>query len=244
MDTTITASQNQPSVRKAALVAGFGVLLMALTVPIVEFYIFPKLIDFNNPALTTQNIENHTRLFSTAIFIHFITVICDVIVTWALYIFFKPVDKNLALLAAWFRLVYTAFNIAALLNLIQILSLLKSSANFNSIHPDQIPDYILLNLNSFYLQWRFGLVFFGVYLLVLSYLIFRASYVPNMVGAFLVIAALGYLIDDLKYFFYPNFDTAFLWFTFFGELVFMFWLLIKGSRIQMNKNCISDIKRS
>jgi hypothetical protein len=244
MDPTITANPNQNTLRKAAFVAGLGVLLMALTVPIVEFYIFPKLVDFKNPSQTIQSISQHTKLFSTAIFIHFITVICDVVVSWALYIFFKPVNKNLSLLSAWFRLVYTAFNIAALLNLIQILSFLKSGANFTSIHSDQMPGYILHNLNSFNLQWRFGLVFFGIYLLLLSYLIFRASYVPNIVGAFLIIAALGYLIDDLKYFFYPNFDTGFLWFTFFGELVFMFWLLIKGSRIQMDKQFISDNKGS
>ncbi len=236
MNTTITASQNPETLlRKAALIAGLGVLIMALTVPVVEFYILPKLIDYKNPAQTTHNITNNTKLFSTAIFIHFTTVICDVVVAWALYIFFTPVNKNLALLTAWFRLVYTAFNIAALLNWIQILSLLKVGDNFSYIQPNQMHDYVLFHLRSFNLHWRFGLVFFGIYLLLLAYLAFKAPYVPKIVGAFLAIAALGYLIDDLKYFFYPNFDTGFLWFTFFGELTFMFWLLIKGSRIHIHQ---------
>lgn len=227
-----TTKNPEISLSKAALIAGIGVLIMALTVPVVEFYIFPKLIDYNNAAQTANNINNHKTLFSTAIFIHFITVVCDVIVAWALYIFLKPVNKNLALLAAWFRLVYAGFNIAALLNLTQIIALLKASENFSSIQSNQVYDYVLLYLNSFNIQWRFGLVFFGIYLLLLGYLTLKASYVPKVIGAFLVIAALGYLIDDLKYFFYPNFNTGFLWFTFFGELIFMFWLLIKGSRIQ------------
>ena len=232
MDTSITTTQNQEiSLRKAALIAGLGVLIMALTVPVVEFYIFPKLIDYNNAAQTANNINNHKTLFSTAIFIHFTTVVCDVIVAWALYIFLKPVNKDLALLAAWFRLVYTGFNIAALLNLTQILALLRASEKFSSIQSNQVYDYVLFYLNSFNIQWRFGLVFFGIYMLLLGYLIFKAPYVPKIIGAFLGIAALGYLIDDLKYFFYPNFDTGFLWFTFFGELIFMAWLLIKGTRI-------------
>ena len=55
MGQTIIASQNQEtSMRKAALIAGLGVLIMALTVPVVEFYIFPKLIDYKN---ATQEIE-------------------------------------------------------------------------------------------------------------------------------------------------------------------------------------------
>lgn len=190
-------------------------------------------MDYKNPAQTTLNITNNAKLFSTAIFIHFITVICDVVVAWALYIFFTPVSKNVALLAAWFRLVYTTFNITALLNLIQILSLLKVGKHFRSIQSEQMHDYVLFHLSSFNLQWRFGLVFFGIYLFLLAYLAFKAPYVPKIIGAFLVIAALGYLIDDLKYFFYPNFDTGFLWFTFFGELTFMFWLLIKGWRIRI-----------
>lgn len=244
MDTTLTSRQDGVSLRRAALVAGLGVLLMALTVPIVEFYVFPELIDFKNPAQTAQNIITHTKLFSTAVFIHFLTVLCDVVVAWALYIFFKPANKNLSLLTAWFRLVYTAFNVAALLNLIQILSLLKSGANANFTLSDSMHEYVLFNLRSFNLQWRFGLVFFGTYLLLLSYLTFKAWYVPKVIGVFLAVAAIGYLLDDLKYFFYPNVNTGFLWFTFFGELLFMFWLLIKGTRIQIDKQAISDKKNS
>jgi hypothetical protein len=246
MSTTTTANQNAETLlRKAALIAGLGVLIMALTVPVVEFYIFPRLIDHKNPAQTTYNITNNTKLFSTAIFIHFMTVICDIVVAWALYIFFTPVHKYLSLLATLFRLVYTAFNIAALLNLIQILSLLKVSEQFTSIQSNQIHDSVLFHLHSFNLQWRFGLVFFGIYLLLLAYLAIKAPYVPNIIGVLLVLAGLGYLIDDLKYFFYPKFDTGFLWFTFFAELTFMLWLLIKGSSIhikQMNHNHSSEMK--
>ena len=75
-------------------------------------------------------------------------------------------------------------------------------------------------------------MFFGIYLCLLGYLVFRSEYIPKIIGVFLVVAGLGYLIDDLKYFFYPNFDTGFLWFTFFGELIFMVWLLVKGVNVQ------------
>ena len=93
------------SLNKAALIAGLGVLLMALTVPIVEFYIFPKLINYENGQATVTNIVNNRRLFSTAIFIHFVTIICDLTIAWALYVFLKPVHQYFALLVALFRLV-------------------------------------------------------------------------------------------------------------------------------------------
>jgi heme/copper-type cytochrome/quinol oxidase subunit 2 len=237
MEATVTTTQTPAiSLRKAAFIAGLAVLVMALTVPVVEFYIFPTLIDYKNAAQTTKNIINHTSLFSTAIFIHFITVICDVIVAWALYVFLKPVNQNLALLVAWFRMVYTAFNVAALLSLIQILASLRASQNFSSMTSGYLDEYVSFHLHSFQLQWQFGLVFFGIYLCLLSYLVFRADYIPKLISVCLAIAGLGYLVENLKHFFYPNLDTGFLWFTFFGELVFMFWLLIKGSQIQkLNK---------
>jgi hypothetical protein len=225
----------EASLRKAALIAGLCLLLMALTVPVVEFYIFPKLVDYKSPAETTNNIMNNKPLFTIAIFIHFLTIICDLIIAWALYIFLRPVHSGLALLAAWFRLVYTAFNVAAIFNLVQVLSLLKAGEYFTAIEQGQVHDAVLFYIRSFNLGWRLGLVFFGVYLCFLGYLVLRSAYIPRLVGAALIIAGLGYVIEDLKYFFYPDFDTGFLWFTFFGELIFMVWLLIRGSGIQKYK---------
>jgi hypothetical protein len=219
------------SLGTAAMIAGVGILIMALTVPVVEFYIFPKLIDYNDAGQTTENITNNPRLFSAAIFIHLLTVICDIILAWALYIFLTPVNKNLALLTAWFRLVYTGFNIAAILNLVQVLSLVRTGESFTTVEQGEVSDYVLFYLRSFNLEWRLGLAFFGVYLALLGYLVIRSTYIPAVIGVFLLIAAFGYLIDDVKYFFWPDLNTGFLWFTYFGELVFMGWLLIKGSRI-------------
>jgi hypothetical protein len=233
MNTTQSTTLDLPSLRKAALTAGLAILIMALTVPLVEFYIFPKLVDYKNAEKTFNNISQNSKLFSASIFIHFITIICDTVIAWALYIFLKPVNKNLSLLAAWFRLVYTGFNIAALLNLVQISSIVSPIQSVPMIPTSQIHDFVLMNINSFNHQWRFGLVFFGIYLLLLGYLVYKAPYVPRIVGAFLILAGLGYLVDQLKVYFYPTLNTLWLWFTYFGELIFMLWLLIKGSRLQI-----------
>lgn len=230
-----THQHSQISLGKPALIAGLGVLLMAFTVPIVEFYILPKLIDYKNSTQTARNIWESQRLFSSAIFIHFMTVICDLVITWALYLFLRPAHRSLALLVSWFRLVYTAFNISALLHLVQIFAIMRLSDISDFSVQNAKADDILLHVQTFHLQWRFGLVFFGVYLCALAFLTWRATYIPKFIGVSLAIAGLGYLIEDLKPFFYPKFDTGFLWFTFFGELVFMIWLLLKGSRTRIQQ---------
>ncbi len=35
--------------------------------------------------------------------------VADLLIAWALYIFFRNLSRDLSLLTAWFRLVYTVF---------------------------------------------------------------------------------------------------------------------------------------
>jgi hypothetical protein len=86
-------------------------------------------------------------------------------------------------------------------------------------------------LSAFKSQWNFGLIFFGIHLLLLGYLVFRSDYIPSILAVLLVIAGFGYLLTSLNpYLFHTNLDFA--QYTFYGELIFMLWLLIKGSRIK------------
>jgi len=215
---------------KAALIAGFGLLIMALTVPFAEFYIFPKLIT-DDIVNTTNNIINNRMLFTTSIFLHFITLIADIIVAWALYIFLKPVNKEFSLLTAWFRLIYTAVYLVALVNLIKILSLIGSS---NLTNGNQQFENVNFYIDSFRLEWSFGLIIFAIYLIFLGYLVIRSSYVPKVIGVLILIAGLGYLTHTLGAFIIPTINLDFLFFTFFGELIFMIWLLTKGRKIKLN----------
>ena len=223
------------TIANAALISGFGLLIMALTVPFAEFYIFPKLIA-DNPALTANNIIDNRLLFTTSIFLHFIALICDIVVAWSLYIFLKPVFKHLSLLTAWFRLIYAAMYLVALVNLIKVLNLLNINKKSKLLDQTQFYDSISFYISSFHLEWSFGLIIFGIYLILLGYLVFNAEYVPKIFGILLMIAGFGYLINTLGLFLFPNINTGFLMITFFGEIIFMIWLLIKGSKIKSIKN--------
>lgn len=228
---TTQNKEKKITIANAALISGFGLLIMVLTVPFAEFYIFPKLIA-ENPALTANNIIDNKLLFTTGIFLHFITLICDIVVAWSLYVFLKPVFKHLSLLTALFRLIYAAMYLVALVNLIKVLNLLNINEKSNLLDQTQFYDSISFYISSFHLEWSFGLIIFGIYLILLGYLVFNAEYVPKIFGILLIIAGIGYMVNTLGSFLFPNINTEFLMVTFFGELVFMFWLLIKGSKIK------------
>ena len=216
------------SLRRAAIVAGLGLLIMAIFAPIVQFGVLQKLVLPGNAEATVENILASAMLFRTGIFIFLVVAILDVVVAWALYILLKPVNKRLSLLAAWFRVVYAAIFAIALTNLVNVLQLLTGADNLKAFEVNQLYAQVMLSLSAFQSGWDIGLVIFGLHLLVVGYLTFKSGYIPKWLGVLLVIAGIGYMVDSFGKFFVPNYNLTIAGFTFIGEVLLIFWLLWKG----------------
>lgn len=217
------------TLRQAALIAGFGYLISP--VPFAEFYVYPKLVIPGNIEQTAQNIATHGGLFLAAIFCYLITFISDVVIAWALYVLLVPVNRSVSLLTAWFRLVYTVIALFGLLNLVTVFRLLNTPDYLTVFGPGQLHAQVMLLLNSFRYDWSMGLILFGIHLGLLGYLVYRSGYIPRIIGILLAIDGLGWVIDSLRPYLYPNAHLRFLFITFFGELFFMLWLLVRGWKI-------------
>jgi uncharacterized protein DUF4386 len=229
-----SSATNKTSLGKAALTAGISLLIMAIAAPFAELYVYPQLVNPANAAETVQNILANQTLFNSAIVGYLIAFLCDLVVAWALYLLLKPVDEDLSLLTAWFRLVYTVIALVAVLNLVTVSGLLSAAGPLAASQPDQLQAQVMFSLTTFRSHWYFGLLFFGIHLGLLGYLVFRSNYIPKIVGVLLIIAGLGYLLSNLKPFLFPEITLNFAEYTFYGELIFMLWLLIKGARIQQS----------
>ena len=226
-------NQSSISLKQAALVSGIGLLVMVFTAPISQMYLLPKLVDYGDAVQTLDNIISEKGLFSLAIILYVITFIADVVVAWGLYYFFKPHNQGLSLLAAWFRLIYTAMALSGLFNLLKVIQLIPKVDLVSAADKAELAEHAMLFIRSFGSEWGIALLFFGICLGLLGYLAIKASYVPKWVGVFLLIAGAGYFIDSIKPYFFPTNDTSILFVTFFGELVFMFWLLIRGWKVKL-----------
>lgn len=183
------------TLRQAALTAGFGMLLMAACAPFAEFYVFPKLIVRGAVAQTLQNVAANRGLFLAGIFGYLINFACDVVITWGLYILFIPVNRALSLLAAWFRLVYTAIAVSALFKLVTVFHLATSPDYLRLFGPQELQAQVKLLLDSFRWEWSMSLMLFEVHLVLAGWLAFRSGYVPRIIGILLVIDGLGWLVD-------------------------------------------------
>jgi hypothetical protein len=207
------------SLRTAAIVAGVGLLLMAILAPIAYLNTFQKLVMFDNATLSAQNILNSIGEFRTAIMLLFIVAILDIVVAWGLYIVLIPANKNLSALAAWLRVIYGVIFMFAVSKLYMALQVLA---------PDGAQ--AMSFLKSFQSIWDMALILFGVHLLVLGYLVFSSGYIPKWLGIFLVLASVGYIVDGIGKMLSPDYSLNLAQFTFIGEVLLIFWLLWKGFR--------------
>jgi hypothetical protein len=226
----MTNPANKISLSTFAFIAGLGILFMSAS-PLAEFGVYYKLIS-ENAAETVKNITTHQALFRTGILCYLFNFICDIVVAWALYGLLKPVNESLSLLTAWFQLVYAAISLVALINMVTVLRLLNTVDYVKLYSQNQLNSQVMLALHAFRDGWSFGFFFFAIHLILLGYLVFKSVYIPKFVGICLVIAGSGYLVNTLQPFLFPNTAISFITITYFGELVFMFWLLISGLRIK------------
>jgi len=216
------------SLRTAAMVAGVGLLLMAILSPFAFLNVYQNIFVTGDAKATAENILALGNRFNIGISIFLVVAVLDIVVAWALYVLFKTVNKSLSLLAAWFRLAYAPIFALALTNLFSTSQLL-SGANYLKVYStDQIYAQIMLSVSAFKNGWDIGLVIFGLHLLVLGYLAFKSGFIPKWLGVLLVIAGVGYIVDSFGRFLLPSYTISLAQFTFIGEALLIFWLLWRG----------------
>lgn len=223
-------TNSNTSLRRASIIAGAGILIMAILAPLANFYILPTLIIPGDITTTVNNIIASEWLFRIGICCFLIVIILDVIVAWALYVLLAPASKSISMLAAWFRIIYAAILAIALSNLFGALQLLMAGDYSKVLTTNQLHAQVMLLLNSFNYTWDIGLALFGLHLAMIGYLSVKSGYVPRIIGFLVMVAGLGYLTDGLGRVLLPHYGLVIAMFTFVGEVLFMLWLLFWGGK--------------
>lgn len=221
-----------------ARVVGFGLLLMAILAIFANFFVFERMIVAGDAAATIANITADELLFRFGILSFVLVLILDVIVAWALYILLKRVNRNMAMLAALFRLFYTAIFAAAIFNFLSVLQLIRGQSYLGILETNQLHVQVLTLIDAFNNGWIIGLVFFGIHLLIIGYLVLNSEFMPKFIGVFLIVAGMGYLIDNfakITMLNYADYEIIFILIVAIpgavAELTLAVWLLAKGRKI-------------
>ena len=214
---------------RAGSQAGAMLLLMAGLAGFGYAVAVAGLVTEGDATRTTQDLIASRGLFAAGIGSLFGVVVLDVLVAWALYVFFRPVHRAIAMLGAVLRYVYAAIFALALNQLVGVLGLVNTDAAEVS---GDVPGQVMAGLARFTNIWDAGLIVFGLHLIVLGWLGLRSGYVPKFVGVLLAAAGVGYLVDSVGALTTSGQWTDVATFTFIGELAFALWLVIRGRRVR------------
>lgn len=226
-----TNPQRDLSLRTPALVAGIGLLVLAVLSGWGNFGVVEALVTEANPATTARDILASETTFRLGTVAMLLAAILDVVVAWALWMFFAPVHRGVSAVAAWLRAVYAGVFMIAVVQLAGALSVLEDIGTSTAFSTEQLQAEALGRIESFHLTWDAGLLVFGLHLVLLGYLAYRSTYVPRLLGALLAVAGLGYLIDSFGALLAPGSLPEVAMFTFVGEALLLVWLLAKGTAV-------------
>ena len=218
MSTTVMTERIvEASPRSRARITGVIYLLFFLTAVLGAFF---------TPA-TAKDILAHEASFRLGWALTLISTACYVALMALFYQLFKYVSRSLALLAAFIGLVGCV--ITAIQSLFQLapLVVLGNSQYLSVFNVKQLQALAqqLLDLNA--QAGYIALVFFGVFQLLIGYLIFRLTFLPRILGALIALGGLGWLT-----FLSPPLATSLLTYLMvlgiLAEVPLMLWLLVMG----------------
>ncbi len=229
----MTISTIGESQRKAARVAGFAFLFAMAIVVLANYSINFRLIVPNNAVDTARNIMTHETLFRINIAGNLIYVANIVVLLSALYVILKPVNRNLALAAAFCRLVYALMWVVTALNMLGALRFLGDAAYLTVFKVDQLQTLARLHLAAGHDAYYVGLPFWGLASTVCSYLWFKSRYIPRALAVYGIISSAWCVICAFAFIVFPRFDATVnaYWFDVpmvIFEMALGLWLLFKG----------------
>ncbi|HKS23222.1 MAG TPA: DUF4386 domain-containing protein [Thermoanaerobaculia bacterium] len=205
------------NVRRWSLATGLLFLLTGIAGGLGEAYIPMKLIVHGNPAATLANIRAHEFLFRLGFATYLIEAMCDIAIALALYVLLRRVNKEIALLAAFFGLVSTAVYAVAEFVYLAVLLVRNDPATAS------------LLLRTFSLWSTASMAFYGVATLIRGILIFRSRYLPKFLGALMAIAGVCFIVQTYIAVLAPRYASDVLLLPMFLTLLAMTaWFLTKG----------------
>ncbi len=228
MSTIIDAPQ-----RTAARVVGLCYLLALPPALFAELYVFGRLILLNNVAGTAQNIIEHERLFRLGIASNLFVFALDAVLMTALYVVLRPVNRAVAFLATFWRLVETTILVVTTLSDFSALRVLGNAQQLRGFTPDQLYALASLALGGHGAAYNVALFFAGLGTTLFCYLWLAGRLLPRPLAAWGMFAGLVLASCAFGFIVLPELKRI-ITLVYYGGPIFIFeltaglWLLFRG----------------
>ena len=221
--------------RRWARVVGLSYLFALAPAVFAEFYVSGRLVS-DNAITTAQNIMSHERLFRLGLASNLLVFAADVVLVTALYIVLERVNRRLALVATFFRLIETTILFVAVLNDFSVLRLLSGASYLTVVSPDVLAALTQVSMGAHTATYGVALVLFGFGSPVFCYLWVRSGYIPKPLALWGLLASVWIGICSFTFVVFPELTTV-ITVKYYGGPIFLFelaiglWLLFNGIKL-------------
>jgi len=215
----------EASIRFKARVAGFFYFLLF---PFGALSLLARrgLVVKGDAAATAAGLLSPETSFRLGVAGDLLAIVSYVVVTALFYELFKPVNRSVALIAAFLSLVGCGIQAFACAFELAPFVALGGEPYLSVFKPDQLQALAYMSLKMYTPAYKIGLIFFGLYNLLNGYLILKSTFLPRFLGVFMVIAGLPFLVFLLPL--GKNLSPFAVAPAALGEGLLLVWLLVKG----------------
>lgn len=203
------------------------------TVGVVYFLFFLSTVlgaAFTPGAL--KDIVAHQDIFRLGYATTLVSTVFYVALVALFYPLFRPVGRRLSVMAVFFGLVGCALGAVQSLFQLGALVVLDGGSQYTSaFNVEQLHAMAQMSLDMSGQAGNVAIIFFGVFQLLIGYLIFRSGFLPRILGVLMALGGLGWLT-----FLYPplanHLFTVLAVLGILAEGPLMLWLLVIGVSVQ------------
>lgn len=219
--------------KKTARIAGLLYLAVVLAGIFSLAYVPSKLIVWDNPTLTYNNIQASESLFRFGIVGGLVCYTFFLFLVLQLYKLFKPVNDSYASLMVLLAVISVPIYFLNAQNQFNVVSLITD--NNLGLSLEQTKTQIMLNLNQYDNGMRIVHIFSGLWLLPFGYLVYKSGFLPKFFGVLLMMGCFGYLINFLGNILVSDYSSIGIskyvsMPATLGEIGICLWLLTMGAK--------------
>lgn len=217
--------------------AGSLYLTLILTGIFAHFFARASIIEPGNAAVTAQNLLDKDFLFRLGMVSDLISIVSFIFLGLVFYRMFQTIERNYSLALLAVVLVSSAMMAVNLLNQFAAQYALSGTEFLKVFDEQQLQALSLFFLDLHNHGAHIGYLFFGLWLFPLGYLVMKSDLFPGVFGkifgGLLIAGFVGYEVDFLTYFLFPDKYTLVSTFATIpadlGEISLCVWLIFKGA---------------
>lgn len=220
--------------RDARIIGALYVVLFVLG-PMVFLNGKGAVLVLGDPSATADRVRAMGEAYRWGMGIEAVIILIEVLLSGLLYVMFRGVHRTVAFAAALARFGEATIQGANLLTSALVLGVVFGGTAVAALSGSQqdILIYLFQQANSqMILVWG---LFFGLHVLLLSWLVYWSGFLPRWIGVLLMGSGAGYLAQSLGVLLIPAaaslLDVVVIVLAVPGELAFTLWLLIKGVQV-------------